>query len=46
MPAFARPTRFHDYYATDPDRPFCRTYIEPKLRLIREAYSSLVLPEG
>lgn len=37
--------RFHDYYATDPDRPFCRTYIDPKLRLIREVYSSLVLPE-
>lgn len=34
--------RFHDYYATDPDRPFCRTYIDPKLRLIRETYSNLV----
>lgn len=38
--------RFRDYYATDPDRPFCRTYINPKLRFIREAYSSLVLREG
>ena len=24
--------RFHDYHASGPDRPFCRTYIVPKLR--------------
>lgn len=27
--------RFQNYYATDPERPFCRTYIDPKLRLLR-----------
>jgi peptide-methionine (S)-S-oxide reductase len=25
-----------DYYRTDPDRPFCRRYIEPKLTALRE----------
>ena len=32
--------RFHDYYATDPERPFCRTYIDPKLTLLRERFST------
>lgn len=36
--------RFHNYYATDPSRPFCRNYIDPKLRLIREAYSGVIRP--
>lgn len=27
----ASDVRFRDYYATDPDRPFCRTHIAPKL---------------
>ena len=31
--------RFQNYFATDPDRPFCRTYIDPKLRLLRERFS-------
>ena len=31
--------RFHDYYATDPDRPFCRTYIDPKLAFLRERFA-------
>ncbi len=25
---------FLDYYATDPNRPFCKTYIEPKLKVL------------
>ncbi len=25
---------FLDYYARDPDRPFCKTYIEPKLKAL------------
>ena len=31
--------RFHDYYSTDPDRPFCRAYIDPKLALLRERFA-------
>ena len=27
--------RFHDYYRSDPRRPFCRTHIEPKLARLR-----------
>ena len=34
--------RFHDYYATDPTRPFCRTYIDPKLALLRERFADRV----
>jgi len=30
--------RFRDYYATDPERPFCKTYIDPKLKLLKERY--------
>jgi len=36
--------RFHNYYATDPERPFCRTYIDPKLQLIRQNYSEFAEP--
>jgi peptide-methionine (S)-S-oxide reductase len=35
--------RFQNYYATDPDRPFCQTYIDPKLRLLRERYAESFL---
>ena len=34
--------RFHDYYATDPGRPFCRTYIDPKLATLRERFAERV----
>ena len=34
--------RFHDYYLSNPDRPFCKTYIDPKLDLIRLNFQSLV----
>jgi peptide-methionine (S)-S-oxide reductase len=30
--------RFQNYFAADPDRPFCRTYISPKLARLREAF--------
>jgi peptide-methionine (S)-S-oxide reductase len=30
--------RFQNYYATDPERPFCRTYIDPKLQLLRKQF--------
>ncbi len=31
--------RFRNYYATDPSRPFCTTYIDPKLALLRKRFS-------
>lgn len=36
--------RFQNYYATNPARPFCRNYIDPKLRLIRATYADLTRP--
>ena len=38
----ASDARFQNYYATDPNRPFCQTYIDPKLRLLRERYAESV----
>lgn len=35
-------TRFQNYYASGPDRPFCRTYIDPKLALLRERFAAQV----
>ena len=32
-------SQFHDYYYTDPERPFCRTHIAPKLRLLLDKFS-------
>ena len=32
--------RYHDYYLTRPDAPFCRTHIEPKLAALRELFVS------
>ena len=34
--------RFHDYYSTDPERPFCRTYIDPKLAKLRVHFADLI----
>ena len=34
---------FLDYYATDPDRPFCKNYIEPKLKLLLERFGESVV---
>lgn len=31
--------RFHNYYAQGPERPFCQSYIDPKLRLLRAQFS-------
>lgn len=31
--------RFHNYYYTDPSRPFCTTYIDPKLALLRQRFA-------
>ncbi len=38
--------RYKNYYRTDPSRPFCRRYIDPKLAYIREHFSTLALPEA
>lgn len=32
-------TRFHNYYFSDTEKPFCKTYIAPKLKLILEKFS-------
>lgn len=31
--------RYHNYYAQNPQRPFCRTYIAPKLQTLRQRFS-------
>ena len=37
--------RYQNYYRTDPDRPFCRRYVDPKLKYIRNRYAELALPD-
>jgi len=32
--------RFKNYYASGPEKPFCQTYIDPKLSLLRADYAS------
>ena len=34
------PEQFQDYYRTDTSRPFCRTYIDPKLTKIRQQFDT------
>lgn len=34
--------RFQNYYANAPERPFCKTYIDPKLTLLRKQYGSVL----
>ena len=34
---------FLDYYATEPDRPFCKNYIEPKLQLLLGRFGNSVV---
>ena len=33
----------HDYYRTDPTRPFCRTYITPKLEALRQSQPAVLI---
>ncbi len=33
------PEKFRDYYQTNTNRPFCKTYIDPKLAKIRQQFS-------
>jgi peptide-methionine (S)-S-oxide reductase len=35
--------RFHGYYVAGPDRPFCRTYIDPKLATLRRKFTEHVI---
>ena len=37
--------RYQNYYRTDPSRPFCRRYIDPKLDFIRRHFSEVALPD-
>ncbi|MEP9403155.1 peptide-methionine (S)-S-oxide reductase [Sphingomonas silueang] len=39
------PERYRDYYRTDPNRPFCRRYIDPKLAVIRRDFAAFALPD-
>lgn len=36
--------QYLNYYASDPNRPFCRTIIEPKLAEIAERFEEIVHP--
>ena len=38
--------RYQNYYRTNPSRPFCRRYIDPKLDQIRRHFSELARPEA
>lgn len=31
-------SQFHNYYDTDPERPFCKTHIHPKLQILKAKY--------
>lgn len=41
----ASDARFHNYYFSNPEKPFCETYISPKLRLLLHKYSGLAHQE-
>jgi len=34
--------RYRDYYYSNPEKPFCKTHITPKLKLLFERFSNLV----
>ena len=38
--------RYQNYYRSDPSRPFCRRFIDPKLDYIRQHFSEVALPEA
>ena len=37
--------QFHNYYIDGPDKPFCQSYIEPKLIKLRKQFSKLMSHE-
>ena len=40
----ASDARYQNYYRTDPSRPFCRVYIDPKLAYIRRNFADIARP--
>jgi peptide-methionine (S)-S-oxide reductase len=38
--------RFHNYYKTQPERPFCKTYINPKFAKLRQHMAGLLKTEA
>ena len=34
--------RYHNYYRNAPDKPFCKNYIDPKLKLLRSEYTDYI----
>lgn len=38
--------RFRNYYASNPERPFCRRYIDPKLDFIRRNFAQIMAPRS
>ena len=34
--------RFHNYYFNDTEKPFCRTHISPKIKILKEKYAKHV----
>ena len=38
----ASDAQFQNYYNSDPERPFCQTYIDPKLSKIRKTYGARI----
>ena len=34
--------RFHDYYYNNPGKPFCETYISPKLQLLKQKFGEVI----
>ena len=37
--------QIRDYYIKDPDRPFCKQYIHPKLQFLRQKYTRIINPD-
>jgi len=37
--------QFHDYFYSNPEKPFCKTYINPKLKCILEKFSTHIKKE-
>ncbi|MEP2240442.1 MAG: peptide-methionine (S)-S-oxide reductase, partial [Maribacter sp.] len=31
--------RFHNYYFSDTEKPFCKTHISPKIKMLKEKYA-------
>lgn len=41
----ASETMFQNYYASNPEKPFCKTYIDPKIALLLEKFNGAVNKE-